>query len=102
MMTSSDLKAELARGTTKAKLVLRLIADGASDSEAWMVMRAVDMAVMAEDLLKLTTDTATDDGETYAPADARLISLAAKMSVEADELLELITAPRQTLVGPAL
>lgn len=101
-MTADQLKKALADGTPQSTLVLQLIGEGYEDSDAWNLVRAAGLVNMTEELTRLAASAPTeDDGETYAAGDGRLIMLAAKMTVDAAELLKLLDVPPRKLGGPA-
>ncbi len=96
MMTADALRSALAAGTPQHKLVLALIAEGKDESTAWNLVRAAGLVNMTEELTVLAAGAPTADGESYEAGDGRIITLAAKMTVDAAELLKLLSAPLQT------
>lgn len=95
-MTADDLKKALAEGTSQSKLVLQLIREGHDESTAWNLVRAAGLVNMTEELTVLAASAPTEDGESYGSSDGRIIMLAAKMTVDAAELLKMLSAPLQT------
>ena len=101
-MTADDLKKALLAGTPQSKLVLQLIGEGYEDSDAWNLVRAAGLVNMTEELTRLAASAPTEeDGETYGASDGRIINLAARMTVDAAELLKLLDVPPRKLGAPA-
>lgn len=100
-MTADELKQALSDGTEQHVLVLRLIGQGYDDASAWNFVRAAGLVNMTEELTRLTASAPTEDGESYEARDARMIMLASRMSVDAAEMLKLVSAPPQKTGAPA-
>ena len=96
MTTADDLKKALSEGTSQSTLVLQLIREGHHESTAWNLVWAAGLVNMTEELTVLAAGAPTADGESYEAGDGRIIMLAAKMTVDAAELLKLLSAPPQT------
>lgn len=90
-MTGPDLKAALAAGRTRPSLVLALVSEGYSTSDAWLMVRAAEIARLSEQLVALAIGAPANE-EQHAADEARRLTLSLKLSVEAEELLTLATA----------
>jgi hypothetical protein len=92
-MTGHDVKAALAAGRKKPSLVIALLSEGYPEPYAWALVRAAEVAHLSEQALQLSAAAIDDDGEVLTPDDGARVQLAVRLSVEAEELLDLLSGP---------